>query len=157
MFSLRTKVETDRLEIYLNYEVCHISGDIVHYIKGCLGGTTYFKKDEGTYLITYSCYNSINFSTANAIISYFDNRHLLSKKYLDFLKWRKAYEISQVVTYKLNKLNKNLISHNTSSLTSCSLISNKSNYLSFIATNNSLSSRATNKSVSPIRHYSSSS
>jgi len=48
------------------------------------------RKSQDTYY-----YGSTSFSSAKYVIDYFDNFHLLSSKYVNYLKWRKAYLIIQ--------------------------------------------------------------
>lgn len=40
-------------------------------------------------------YGSTSFAPAAKVIEYFDKYHLLSSKYVNFFKWRKAYRIIQ--------------------------------------------------------------
>ena len=67
-------------------------------IKEELGGNlNYFKKPE------IYCYNTTSFKRAFNIIRYFDNYHLNSSKYLQFIKWRKAYRIIQAKEHLTEK------------------------------------------------------
>lgn len=60
--------------------------DIILLIKDFFGGLLSYNKLNNEYT-----YSSNSYGSARKIIKYFDNYHLLSHKYLDFLRWRKSY------------------------------------------------------------------
>ena len=79
-----------RLEIRLNMQVDQKTRLLLDLIKDKLGGNIGFRKSQNTYY-----YSSTNFGSAKKVINYLDKYHLLSSKYLNFLKWRKVYLLIQ--------------------------------------------------------------
>lgn len=67
-------------------------------IKEYLGGNIGYRKSQDTYYYESSCIDSVK-----NVINYLDSFHLLSSKYINYLKWRKAYIIIQ----NKDHLNKN--------------------------------------------------
>jgi hypothetical protein len=59
-------------------------------IKDTLGGNIGYRKSQDTYY-----YNSTSFGSAKKVIKYLAHYHMLSSKYLNYLKWRKAYILVQ--------------------------------------------------------------
>ena len=59
-------------------------------IKNFLGGNIGYRESQDTYY-----FGSTSFGSAKKVIEYFDNYHLLSSKFINYLKWRKAYLIIQ--------------------------------------------------------------
>ena len=83
-------VDKSKPEIFLNYEINHKNSDILILIKEFFGGDISYRKGEDTYY-----YGSVTFGSANKVIKYFDNFHLQSSKYINYLKWRKTYRLIQ--------------------------------------------------------------
>ena len=54
-------------------------------IKEIFGGNIGYRESQDTYY-----YGSTSFGSAKNVIRYFDNFHLQSRKYDNYLKWRKA-------------------------------------------------------------------
>ena len=75
-------------EIRLAFQIDQKKDDLLLVIKQSLGGNLGYRKNTDTYY-----YSSTSFGSAKKVINYFDNYHLLSSKYLDYLRWRKAYLI----------------------------------------------------------------
>ncbi len=63
---------------------------ILDLIKDKLGGNIGYRKSQDDY-----CYNSVTFGSAFKIIKYLNKYHLLSNKYIDYLRWRKTYALLQ--------------------------------------------------------------
>jgi uncharacterized protein YbcV (DUF1398 family) len=59
-------------------------------IREYFGGNIGYRISQDTYY-----YDSTSFGSAKKVINYFNNFHLLSRKYINYLKWRKAYIIIQ--------------------------------------------------------------
>jgi len=57
-------------------------------IQKHFGGSVGYRKSTDSYY-----YGSVSFESALKVVNYFDKYHLLSSKYLNYLKWRKAYYI----------------------------------------------------------------
>lgn len=84
--------------IRLEFKIKQKDPTALKLIKEELGGNlNYFKKPE------IYCYNTTSFKRAFNIIRYFDNYHLNSSKYLQFIKWRKAYRIIQAKEHLTEK------------------------------------------------------
>ena len=75
-------------EIRLAFQIDQKKDDLLLVIKQSLGGNLGYRQNTDTYY-----YSSTSFGSAKKVINYFDNYHLLSSKYLDYLRWRKAYLI----------------------------------------------------------------
>ena len=54
-------------------------------------------------------YGSTSFNSAKKVINYFDQYHLLSSKYINYLKWRKAYLLVQTRLHLTEKGIKKLL------------------------------------------------
>ena len=90
-------------------------------LKNKFDGYIGHRKDQDTYY-----YESTSFGSAKKIITYFDKFHLLSSKYISYLKWRKAYiliqnrdhltekGIKKIIKLKntMNKFNKKIVDLN---------------------------------------------
>jgi hypothetical protein len=84
--------------------------ELLNLVAKSLGGKVY-KFNENIY-----SYSSINFKNAYNVANYFDNFHLLNaSKFINYLKWRKAYRIIQRKEHltfegltKIRKLQENL-------------------------------------------------
>lgn len=96
-FQIKILSRGNRVEVRLNYQIDQKKKDILILISEYLGGNIGYRKTQDTYY-----YGSTSFGSAKNVIKYFDHFHLLSSKYLNYLKWRKAYIIIQ----NKNHLNK---------------------------------------------------
>jgi len=84
--------------------------ELLNLVKEALGGNVYQFNDN-----MYS-YSSINLKVAYNVANYFDKYHLLNaSKFINYLKWRKAYRIVQRKEHltlegltKIRKLRENL-------------------------------------------------
>lgn len=89
-FQIKILNRNNRVEIRLNYQIDQKDDKILNLIKDFLGGNIGYRKTQDTYY-----YGSTSFGSAKKVINYFDNYHLLSSKYINYLKWRKGYIIIQ--------------------------------------------------------------
>jgi len=79
-----------RIEIRLYLQLDQKSRLLLDLIKDKLGGNIGYRKSPDTYY-----YNSTSFGSAKRVIKYLDRYHMLSSKYLNYIKWRKAYILVQ--------------------------------------------------------------
>jgi hypothetical protein len=79
-----------RPEIRLNYQVDQKTNSFLLLIKDIFGGNIGYIESQNTYY-----YGSTSFGSAKKVINYFDNFHLQSSKYNNYLKWRKVYIMIQ--------------------------------------------------------------
>jgi hypothetical protein len=79
-----------RAEIRLNFQIDQKDNNVLLLIKEIFGGNIGYRESQNTYY-----YGSTSFGSAKKVIRYFDNFHLQSSKYNNYLKWRKAYIIIQ--------------------------------------------------------------
>ena len=77
-------------EIRLNFQIDQKNKDILILIKNYLGGNIGYRSLQNTYY-----YGSTSFGSAKKVINYFDEYTLLSNKFINYLKWRKAYLLIQ--------------------------------------------------------------
>nr|YP_010697886.1 LAGLIDADG homing endonuclease [Fuscoporia viticola]WCF76847.1 LAGLIDADG homing endonuclease [Fuscoporia viticola] len=84
------RVNRAKPEIRLTFQIDQKKDDLLLVIKQFLGGNIGYRKNTDTYY-----YSSTSFGSANKVIHYFNNYHLLSSKHLNYLNWRKAYLIVQ--------------------------------------------------------------
>ena len=77
-------------EIRLNYQIDQSNNDILILIKDHFGGNIGYRKSQNTYY-----YGSTSFGSAKNVIKYFDEYHLQSTKYINYLKWREVYILIQ--------------------------------------------------------------
>lgn len=89
-FQIKLLNRTNRIEIRLNFQIDQKKIDTLILIKNFLGGNIGYRKNQDTYY-----YDSISFGSAKNVVDYFNSFHLLSSKYISYLKWRKAYIIIQ--------------------------------------------------------------
>lgn len=80
------RISINKLEIRLNYQIDQKNKDILSLIREFLGGNIGYCKKQDTYY-----YGSTSFRSAKNVIEYFDKFHLQSSKYINYIKWRKAY------------------------------------------------------------------
>ena len=59
-------------------------------IKDKFGGNIGYRKSQDTFY-----YSSTSFGSAKKVIKYLDKYHMLSSKYINFLRWRKVYQLIQ--------------------------------------------------------------
>jgi len=89
-FQIKILNRINKVEVRLNFQIDQKKADILSLIKDYFGGNIGYRKSQDTYY-----YGSTSFGTAKNFINYFDYFHLLSSKYINYLKWRKAYLIIQ--------------------------------------------------------------
>jgi Cytochrome C and Quinol oxidase polypeptide I/LAGLIDADG endonuclease len=89
-FQIKILNRNNRVEVRLNYQIDQEKKDILVLIKDYLGGNIGYRKSQDTYY-----FGSTSFGSAKNVIHYFDHFHLLSSKYVNYLKWRKVYIIIQ--------------------------------------------------------------
>ena len=89
-FQIKVLNHNERIEIRLNFQINQKKKEILLLIKNFLGGNIGYRKSQDTYY-----YGSTSFGSARNVIDYFDHFHLLSSKYINYLKWRKSYLIIQ--------------------------------------------------------------
>nr|YP_007507070.1 intronic ORF at intron 5 of cox1 [Ceratocystis cacaofunesta]YP_009704209.1 LAGLIDADG endonuclease [Ceratocystis fimbriata]YP_009710361.1 LAGLIDADG endonuclease [Ceratocystis albifundus]AFO38122.1 intronic ORF at intron 5 of cox1 [Ceratocystis cacaofunesta]QEN73772.1 LAGLIDADG endonuclease [Ceratocystis fimbriata]QFX74863.1 LAGLIDADG endonuclease [Ceratocystis albifundus] len=88
------KINEPKPEIRLNLKFDKQDKNVLILIKEVFGGIISYEKLNNSYT-----YNSNSFGSARKILNYFDNFHLQSNKYVNYLKWRKAYIIVQEKNY----------------------------------------------------------
>jgi hypothetical protein len=71
----------NKSEIRLNYQIDQQNNDILILIKDFVGGNIVYSKTQDIYN-----YGSTSFGSANKVIKYFDEYHLQSNKYINYLK-----------------------------------------------------------------------
>lgn len=96
-FQIKLINRNNKVEIRLNFQIDQKKETLLLLIKDFLGGNIGYRKSQDTYY-----YGSTSFGSAKKVVNYFDHYHLLSSKYNNYLKWRKAYLIVQ----NKNHLNK---------------------------------------------------
>jgi hypothetical protein len=69
------------LDLKLEFKIKQNTSELLELIKKTLGGNIYFLESEQIFY-----YNSTNFKSAKNIVDYFDNFHLNSSKYINYLK-----------------------------------------------------------------------
>jgi len=89
-FQIKLLNHTNRTEVRLNFQIDQKKIDALILIKNFLGGNIGYRKNQDTYY-----YGSTSFGSAKNVVDYFNSFHLLSSKYISYLKWRKAYIIIQ--------------------------------------------------------------
>lgn len=113
---LINRSDKNKTEVRLNFKIDQKKDYILILIKNLLGGNIGYRFSQDIY-----SYNSSSFDSARKVIHYFDTYHLLSHKYVDFLKWRKTYcrimetkDLDSLTLKSLNKIKKtvNSISSN---------------------------------------------
>ena len=89
-FQIKLITRNNKTEVRLNFQIDQKKKDLLFLIKNFVGGNIGFRKSQDTYY-----FNSTSFGAAKKVIKYFDQFNLLSSKYINYLKWRKAYIIIQ--------------------------------------------------------------
>ena len=89
-FQIKLISRDNHTEIRLNFQIDQKKKDLLVLIKKLLGGNIGYRSNQDTYY-----YDSTSFGSARKTIDYFDKHHLLSTKYINYIKWRKAYIIIQ--------------------------------------------------------------
>jgi hypothetical protein len=84
------RINRPRPEIRLNYQVDQKNNNVLLHLKDVFGGNIGYRESQNNYY-----YGSTSFGSAKKVIHYFDNFHLQSSKYNNYLKWRKAYIMIQ--------------------------------------------------------------
>ena len=80
----------NKKEIRLNFQIDQKKKDLLILIQSFLGGNIGYRKINDTWY-----YGSTSFGSARKVINYFNKYHLLSSKYINYIKWRKSYIIIQ--------------------------------------------------------------
>lgn len=86
--NIKTKLSIDNIS--LSFQMKFKDKKLLNVIKNFLGGNIIYNKRENLYY-----YKTESFLSAYKIINYFDKYHLLSSKYIYYIKWRKTYNIIQ--------------------------------------------------------------
>lgn len=89
-FQIKILNRVNHIETRLKLQIDQKEVDLLNFIKNKFGGYIGYRKNQDTYY-----YESTSFGRAKEVIKYFDKYHLLSTKYINYLKWRKAYIIVQ--------------------------------------------------------------
>lgn len=89
-FQIKTIIRNDKTEVRLAFQIDQKNKELLDLIQQYLGGNIGYRKSQDTYY-----YSSTSFGSAKNVVKYFDQFHLLSTKYVNYLKWRKAYIIVQ--------------------------------------------------------------
>lgn len=84
------RITINKPEIRLNFQIDQKSELLLNMLKEYLGGNIGYRKSQDTYY-----YGSTSFGSAKRVIEYFDHYHLQSRKYISYLRWRKAYKLIQ--------------------------------------------------------------
>ena len=84
------RINRNKPEIRLNYQIDQKSDLLLNMIKEYLGGNIGYRKSQDTFY-----YGSTNFGSAKKVIEYFDQYHLQSRKHISYLRWRKVYRLIQ--------------------------------------------------------------
>ncbi len=108
-FQIKLINRKNRTEVRLNFQIDQKKDDLLILIKNFVGGNIGYRKSQDSYY-----FGSTSFGSAKKVINYFDRFHLLSSKYVNYLKWRKAYiiihnkdHLTEKGLNKLIKLKKN--------------------------------------------------
>lgn len=80
-FQIKLLNRTNKTEVRLNFQIDHKKNDILIIIKNYLGGNIGYIKSQDTYY-----YGSTSFGSAKNVVNYFNSFHLLSSKYISYLK-----------------------------------------------------------------------
>ena len=110
IFINKSKTHITGFNIILPFRLKQKYPELLYLVKRALGGNVY--KFNGN---MYN-YSSTNFKVAYNVANYFDKFHLLNaSKFINYLKWRKAYRIIQRKQHlssqgviKIRKLKENL-------------------------------------------------
>lgn len=90
IFISKSKTHRSRQNVKINFRIRQKYPELLNLIKEYLGGDVYLFND-GIY-----SYSSTSFKVAYNVVNYFDKYHLLNaSKWINFIKWRKAYRIIQ--------------------------------------------------------------
>ena len=89
-FQIKLVTRNQKTEVRLNFQIDQKEKDLLFCIKNFLGGNIGYRKSQDTYY-----YGSTSYGSAIKVIHYFDEFHLLSSKYVNYLKWRKTYILIQ--------------------------------------------------------------
>jgi hypothetical protein len=97
----RKKLDKTRKEVRLNFQIDQKTSKLLNLIKQNFGGNIGYREKQDTYY-----YGSTSFEVGKNFITYFDSYHLLSSKYINYMKWRKAYLVIQDKAGKKSKQGK---------------------------------------------------
>jgi LAGLIDADG endonuclease len=107
-----------RVEIRLYLQIDQKTRFLLDLIKGKIGGNIGYRKSQDTYF-----YSSTSFGSARQAIKYLDKYHLLSSKYINYIKWRKVYLLVQQKKHltvegqaKINKIKKTMNNYSKETL-----------------------------------------
>lgn len=89
-FQIKLINRNNKTELRLNYQIDQKKHYILILVKEVLGGNIGYRKTQDTYY-----YVSTSFGSAKKVVDYFGRYHMLSTKYINFVKWRKAYILIQ--------------------------------------------------------------
>ena len=89
-FQIKILDHKDRISIRLNFQIDQKKKELLLLIQSFLGGNIGYRQINDTWY-----YGSTSFGSAKKVLNYFDKYHLLSSKYINYLKWRKAYILIQ--------------------------------------------------------------
>jgi len=84
------RIERNKPEIRLNYQIYQKNNILLMKIKDYLGGNIGYIKSQDTYY-----YGSTSFGSAKKVIEYFNQFNLQSRKHVSYLRWRKIYLLVQ--------------------------------------------------------------
>lgn len=94
-FQIKCLVEVEpslsrHMKIGLSMVIDHKTYLFLDIIRNKFGGYIVYRKSQYTYY-----YYSTSFGSARKIIDYLDKYHMLSSKHVNYLKWRKVYQLVQ--------------------------------------------------------------
>lgn len=89
-FQIKVINRDNKTEIRLNYQIDQKTKDLLILVKDFIGGNIGYRASQDTYY-----YGSTSFGSARNVIKYFNKYHMLSNKHVNYLKWRKAYNLIQ--------------------------------------------------------------
>jgi hypothetical protein len=85
---LKRRKNYKEIRVYL--QIDQKANTLLILIRNKFGGYIGHRKSQDTYY-----YSSTSFGSAKKVIDYLDEYNMLSSKYLNYLKWRKVYELIQ--------------------------------------------------------------
>jgi len=110
IYIYKSKTHKTGFNIVLPFRIKQKYPELLNLVKEALGGNVHLFNDN------MYCYSSTSFEVAYNVANYFDKFHLLNaSKFINYLKWRKAYRIVQRKEHltfegltKIRKLQENL-------------------------------------------------
>lgn len=85
-FQIKVIEHINRTEVRLNFQIDQKNNRVLLLIKDFFGGIIGYRKSQDEYT-----YSSLSYGSAKKVIKYFDSYHLLSRKHVDLLRFRKTY------------------------------------------------------------------